>query len=222
MRTNRIKGWLDDPELELLLARAEPALALAICLMADAGCRLREALAFDPRSLSGDMLRIWSTKTDTWRTVPLTPRLSAAIDRATGSAARDDRLLEIDATLDIPHLPVSAVLSPRTVQRRLHQLVALANTQLTTPHRLRHSYASRLSAEGIPLHVISALLGHKRLAVTLLYIHGGKDQYAQAAVALDRRRNQALANARKGGRITAGSGPARRRRSRRPGPVSEA
>lgn len=223
VKTDRIKGWLDDPELELLLARAEPALALAICLMADAGCRLREALAFDPRSLSGDMLRIWSTKTDSWRSVPLTPRLSAAIDRALGNTVTDDRIVEVDHKLDIPHLPLpAAALSPRTVQRRLHQVVALAGTQLTTPHRLRHSYASRLSAEGVPLHIISALLGHKSLAVTLLYIHGGHDQYAQAAIALDRRRRQALAIPAKGGRIKRGSGPARPRRSRQANPPGEA
>jgi integrase len=223
VKTERIKGWLDDPELELLLARAEPALALAICLMADAGCRLREALAFDPRSLSGSMLRIWSTKTDSWRTVPLTPRLSAAIDRALGATVTDDRIVEVNRKLDVPHLPlIAAALSPRTVQRRLHQVVALSGTQLTTPHRLRHSYASRLSAEGVPIHVISALLGHRSLAVTLLYIHGGKDEYAQAAIALDRRRKQALANPRKSGRIKAGSGPARPRRSRQANPSGEA
>lgn len=213
MKTERIKGWLDDPELELLLRKANAPLALAILLMADGGCRLREALAFDPRSISGEMLRIYATKTDQWRTVPLTPRLSAAIDRAC-----DDNIFHPERN---PTHPLYS-LSPRTVQRRLHQLVAVAGTQLTTPHRLRHSYASRLSAEGIPIHVISALLGHHSLAVTLLYIHGGPDAYAQAAIALDRRRKQALANALKGGRIKRGSGPARRRRSRRPNPASEA
>jgi len=181
-KTERTKGWLDDPELLVLLRRCDAHLALAICLMADAGCRLGEALSFDVRSLSGEMLRIWSTKTQQWRTVPLTPRLSAAIDRAI-----DDNLFHPERSAIAPLGDLTA----RTIQRRLHRLTSATDTQLTTPHRLRHSYASRLSAEGVPIHVISALLGHKSLTVTLLYIHGGPDAYSQAALALDRRRKQA-------------------------------
>jgi integrase len=200
-KTERIKGWLDDPELLTLLRKADPPLALAIVLMCDAGCRLREALSFDVSSLSGEMLRIWASKTHSWRTVPLTPRLSAAIDAAT------------TPTL-LPSLPPAplAGLNPRTIQRRLHSLGDLAGTQPTTPHRLRHSYASRLAAEGVPIHIISALLGHKNLSVTLLYIHGGQDAYTKAATALDRRRKQALGRPTRG-TIQAGSGPKAGRRS---------
>lgn len=182
MTTERLKGWLDDPELAQILRRADPALALAIVLMCDAGCRLREALSFNVSSLSGERLRIYATKTRSWRTVPITPRLSRTIDRATIPGFLTPDSNEISPLLG---------LNPRNVQRRLHALTARARTAPTTPHRLRHSYASRLSAEGVPLHVISALLGHRSLAVTLLYIHGGPDAYDQAAEALDRRRKNA-------------------------------
>jgi len=181
-KAERIKGWLDDPELQRLLRKADPHLALAVVLMADAGCRLREALSFDVRSLSGERLRIYATKTKSWRTVPLTPRLSRAIDRATIAGA-----LTPDRTELLPLGPLNS----RTIQRRLHALTARTGTPPTTPHRLRHSYASRLAAEGVPIHVISALLGHRSLAVTLLYIHGGPDAYTEAANALDRRRRRA-------------------------------
>jgi integrase len=195
--TERIKGWLDDPELAQLLRKADAQLALAIVLMCDAGCRLREALSFDVRSLSGHLLRIWGSKSQRWRSVPVTPRLSAAIDKAT-----DDNIWHPERSEILP----LGGLNPRNVQRRLHALTQRAGTQPTTPHRLRHSYASRLSAEGVPLHVISDLLGHGSIMVTLLYIHGAEDAYEQAAQALDRRRKQAIARPKRG-TLQRGGGP---------------
>ena len=167
----RTKGWLDDAHIAEALARANPDEALAITLMADAGCRLGEALAFDPSSLTGnDSLRIYSTKSRAWRTVPVTDRLAHAI--------REIRRLPGGGRI---------ILSRRTLQRRLLEICAAAGTPPTTPHRLRHSYATRLHAEHVPLATISALLGHRSIAVTLLYIHAGEHDYAHAKKALDRR-----------------------------------
>ncbi|HKJ87403.1 MAG TPA: hypothetical protein VKA48_02630, partial [Gammaproteobacteria bacterium] len=89
-RTHRRKGWLDDAHLNELLryCATDPPLALAISLMADAGCRLREALAFDVRSIAEDNLRIYATKTHSWRTVPIPRRLEIAIAAAVDNQAR--------------------------------------------------------------------------------------------------------------------------------------
>jgi len=171
----RTKGWLDDAHLtEIIHHTATPDEALTLSLMADAGCRLREALAFDVSSLSGGLLRIYSTKVRRWRTVPVPARLAACIAAATAHQARF-------------HLPALINLSPRSIQRRLLDICALAGTPPTTPHRLRHSYATRLHAEGVPLPTISALLGHASLAVTLIYLHIGETDYDQARQALDAR-----------------------------------
>lgn len=176
----RIKGWLDDPHLRELIRTAAPLppLQLAICLMADAGCRLREALAFHPSNLVPDGLRIWATKTKRWRTVPLTARLEKAI-----AAAIDHQTRTGSPQL----LPINA----RTLQRRVLDLCHRAGTPLTTPHRLRHSYATRLHAEGVPLATISALMGHKSIAATLGYLHVGENDYVIARRALDRRARKA-------------------------------
>jgi len=177
MRT-RTKGWLDDAHLHELLRYASPSERLAIALMCDAGCRLAEALAFDPSSLTarGD-LRIYSTKSRAWRTVPIPARLAAAIS-------------------GYPHPPSGptlGLLTRRSVQRRILELCRHADLPPTTPHRLRHSYASRLHASNVPLATISALLGHRSIAVTLIYIHTGETDYAAAKKALDLRATRALA-----------------------------
>jgi len=203
----RLSGWLDDDELAQLLAHADTRSALAVLLMADAGCRLREALNFDVRSLSGDMLRIWATKTSKWRSVPLTDRLATAIAAATADAPFDQNLWT--------HLQLQPLLAlnARAMQRRLTELCQRAATSLTTPHRLRHSYASRLAAEGVPLHVISKLLGHANPSVTLLYIHGMENAYDQAAKALNRRASLNLHHSAKGGTRHRGKRAAPGRRS---------
>jgi len=188
----RLKGWPDDPDIARLLAATDLDTRLAILLMADAGCRLREALDFDVRSLTAhSQLRIFSTKSRSWRTVPLTRRLWSAIADVVPELLRpwyDLRALPLPAGLS--RQPLKHIY-PRLLQRRIHAAAAAALPHLTSPHRLRHSYASRLAAEGVPIHVISALLGHKSLTVTLLYIHGTGDDYANAAQALDRRARKA-------------------------------
>jgi len=170
----RTKGWLDDAHINELLAHTTPAEALAITLFADAGCRLREALRFDPSSLSGNLLRIWGSKSQRWRSVPIPERLRQAIAAAT---------LDQEVVGRQRLFPFSA----RQLQRRLLELCALTETPITTPHRLRHSYATRLHAEGIPLATISHFLGHRNIATTLIYLHVGEDDYELARSALDRR-----------------------------------
>ena len=175
----RTGGWLDDGHITQLLTVAAPHEALAISLMADAGCRLREALAFDVRSLSQGNLRIFATKTSRWRTVPIPRRLNAAIAAAVAAQTR---------TASPQILPIT----PRQLQRRLIEICHATQAPITTPHRLRHSYATRLHAEAVPLPVISALLGHRNLATTLIYLHLGETDYDEARQALDRRAASAL------------------------------
>jgi integrase len=165
MPQRRRSHWPDDPELRELLAHCSPADRAVLLLMADAGCRVGEALTFDPSSLSPqrDRLRIWGPKIKAWRTVPVTARLAAAL-----------------AAFKAPF-----TFGPRHVQRRLLELCALAGVEETTPHRLRHSFASRLHAEGVALPLIQMLLGHKNLLTTLIYVHSPGDELQSAARALE-------------------------------------
>jgi site-specific recombinase XerD len=66
--------------------------------------------------------------------------------------------------------------------------LARAEAQLpaaTTPHTLRHSYATHMLEEGVSIRLISAYLGHSSLETTLIYTHltAVNEASARAAVA---------------------------------------
>jgi integrase/recombinase XerD len=67
----------------------------------------------------------------------------------------------------------------RAVRAYLKQLVAKARIdKRITPHKLRHTYATRLLESGAALVDIQALLGHVNLATTQIYTHVDEDRMA--------------------------------------------
>lgn len=57
-----------------------------------------------------------------------------------------------------------------------------------TPHDLRHTYATRLADEGVPVHDIMALLGHKDPRAVQRYLHAREERFDRARKALSRAR----------------------------------
>jgi integrase len=75
---------------------------------------------------------------------------------------------------------------PDRVYRRLVAVAAKAQLPAASPHTLRHSYATAALRAGVPVHVVSARLGHADPAVTLqIYSHvlAGDDSTAAQATA---------------------------------------
>lgn len=80
-------------------------------------------------------------------------------------------------------------LSPRHVGRAFKNLAAAADLAPDTHiHQLRHTHATLLLAEGVPVKVVSERLGHSSISVTLrVYSHVLPGMQAQAALAFARR-----------------------------------
>ncbi|KTE26455.1 recombinase XerC [Sphingopyxis sp. H071] len=150
---NAREGWVGARDFALLL------------LLYGAGLRIGEALGLTGAALPlGDTLRVTGKRNKT-RIVPILPAVAAAVSRYVEACPWP---IGKEAPLFLgarggPLQPGVVRASVRSARR------ALGLPERTTPHALRHSFATHLLAGGADLRSLQELLGHASLASTQVY-----------------------------------------------------
>lgn len=136
-----------------------------LLLLYGAGLRIGEAMALTGDVLPlGDTLRVTGKRNKT-RIVPLLPQVRNAIDAYLAAcpypAAKGEPLFR-----GARGGPLSPALIRRAVQGARGRL---GLSDRTTPHALRHSFATHLLGRGADLRSLQELLGHASLSSTQVY-----------------------------------------------------
>lgn len=150
---NARQGWTGARDFALLL------------LLYGAGLRIGEALSLTGGDLPlGETLRVTGKRNKT-RIVPVLPAVASAVSRYVEACpypiAKDTPVFL--GARGGPLQPGVVRASVRSARR------ALGLPERTTPHALRHSFATHLLAGGADLRSLQELLGHASLASTQVY-----------------------------------------------------
>ena len=165
-----VERLLAAPDLSTRLGRRDRA---ALETLYATGCRASEVVGLRPTDLDlKDGVARCVGKGDTERLVPLGSRAREALT----SYLRQDRAVLLGARPD----PGLVFLTKRGAGLGRNGLWKLVKTyarqaglpESTSPHTLRHSFATHLLAGGADSRVVQAMLGHASSGTTQLYTRG--------------------------------------------------
>jgi site-specific recombinase XerD len=132
-------------------------------LLAHAGLRVSELLnlRLDDCLLAQRRLRIRAGKGDRDRVVPITDTLTTVLDA----------YLSVREPAPSDHLLIyrGSYVKASLISARLRRLGKLAEVDPISPHRLRHTLATLLVNQGMPITSLQKFLGHQDINTTLIY-----------------------------------------------------
>ena len=160
----RLHGVLDEHSGKRGQAQAE-----IIRLLLLTGCRRNEILRLRWSEVRGEMLVLADSKTGP-RKIPLNTHARRILKRQ----PRSESPFVFPSPLD-PDRPYSDNLA---LWYRIRQEAGIADVRL---HDLRHTFASQAVMSGIPVPVVSRMLGHSNVGMTIRYAHLGDREIEAAA-----------------------------------------
>ena len=170
------RGQVRDLLARVRLRRYRTPIKLIYCC----GLRLSECLSLRVRDIRGDEGKLWvrNGKGGKDRMVPVAREMVEDL-RAYWSFHKNRHLLfpapgRGAETPGMLAARMHAATRPMPVSS-LQQLLRRARQELDLPgvtvHTLRHSFATHLVEAGASLHTVQALLGHKQIDTTMVYLH---------------------------------------------------
>ncbi len=141
--------------------------------MYSAGLRVSELVALRDGDLDFDeqLVRIRG-KGRKERVSPLGSYAIKAIGRYARKRVRDPKTESLGREAPVFVNRFGRILTTRSVGRMLEKYIAQADLDArTSPHTLRHSFATHLLDRGADIRSVQELLGHKSLATTQIYTH---------------------------------------------------
>jgi integrase len=168
-KTRDILNTLSKEEENSLFEKCDDRLSGILIVALDTGMRMGEVLALTPQMIdierSTVTLPAAITKTKTGRVVPYGPKTQAVIDKC----------LHDDTKLLFPGRNGKAM-SSSAISKMFKAVAEKANICTTgeakiTPHSLRHTFASRMLLNGMPMRALQLILGHSSIKTTERYAH---------------------------------------------------
>ena len=150
---------LNAEEIDLLLEQLQPKEKKVVMFLHDTGLRVSEmtALLWKDVDLDRRIILIRNNKgSKDFRAVPLTNRTTRILTDHQDAIVKSD-LVELYPRLE------------RNLRDQLGIAASKAKIRHVHPHIFRHTFATELVDEGVPLETIQKLLGHKGISMTLRY-----------------------------------------------------
>ncbi len=174
---------------EMIEKATEPRARALIVVLAYTGRRISEALSLRWSDWDGEgTIRVLDTKGDRPRAVPVTTTLADEL-KAWRKVQTAERMASVwwgegDYILSTP---IGTRWDPSNARKKAFHPVADKVCPGATPHSLRHAAATLLLEEGVPMRVVSELLGHADTRTTAqVYSHVTARLVADAGAAIER------------------------------------
>lgn len=150
--------------------------AEAVQVLLYTGFRCGELWRLEKRDidLNNHTMTAWQTKNGHPRTIPIVDCIMPVITR---------RMHEIQSDKLFPEGSNPWL---RTAWGKAREMMGLSDDAQFVPHCLRHTCATRLSQQGIPLIVIKKWLGHMSIQTTIRYAHFNERDLFLAAYQLNK------------------------------------